>query len=127
VLYANAGHPRPLLLHRGRGELEQMSSNDGIGPALGLFDSVEYQTSESPMEADDFIMLFTDGLFEVEAPDHELYGSERLIAAVRRHARLRSAELFTQLLAEIRQFSHRTEFSDDVCLLGMEVTRLCNT
>jgi serine phosphatase RsbU (regulator of sigma subunit) len=74
------------------------------------------------MEADDFLMLFTDGLFEVEAPDHELYSSERLITAVRQRAGLKSDELFDQLFAEIRQFSNRTEFTDDVCLLGMDVT-----
>jgi serine phosphatase RsbU (regulator of sigma subunit) len=123
--YANAGHPNPLVLHRGRDELEQMSSNGDTGPALGLFDDVEYRTFECPMEAGDFIMLFTDGLFEVEAPDHELYSRERLSAAIRQRAKLQSAELFAELFAEIRQFSNRKEFSDDVCLLGMEVTRLC--
>jgi serine phosphatase RsbU (regulator of sigma subunit) len=124
MLYANAGHPKPLLLHRGRNELEQMSSKDGDGPALGLFDGMEYRTSECPLEVDDFVMLFTDGLFEVEAPNHELYSCERLIDAVRQRARLKSSELFAEVFAEIRQFSKRTEFSDDVCLLGMEVTRL---
>ena len=39
ILYANAGHPAPLLLHRVRGELESISSNGGSGPALGLFES----------------------------------------------------------------------------------------
>jgi serine phosphatase RsbU (regulator of sigma subunit)/CheY-like chemotaxis protein len=124
MLYANAGHPKPLLLHRGRNELEQMSSNGDDGPALGLFDGVEYRTSECPLEVDDFVMLFTDGLFEVEAPNHELYSCERLFNAVRRRARLQSSELFAEVFAEIRHFSKRTEFSDDVCLLGMEVTRL---
>ena len=51
------------------------------------------------------------------------YSRERLIAAVRKHATLSTAELFTQLFAEIRQFTNSTLFSDDVCLLGMEVTR----
>jgi serine phosphatase RsbU (regulator of sigma subunit) len=127
ILYANAGHPNPLLLHRSRGELEQMSSNGGAGPVLGLFDNVDYQTCECPIEEDDFIMLFTDGLFEVEAPDHQFYTLERLNAAVRQRARLRSAELFDQLFAEIRSFSNQKEFSDDVCLLGMEFAHLCVT
>ena len=127
LLYANAGHPNPLLLHRGRDELEQMSSNGNVGPALGLFDNAKYRSCECPMEVDDFIMLFTDGLFEVEAPDHELYSRERLSDAVRLRGKLQSAELFTQLFAELRQFSNRTDFPDDVCLLGVEVARLCDS
>jgi serine phosphatase RsbU (regulator of sigma subunit) len=124
ILYANAGHPNPLLLHRGRNVLEQINSNGSTGPALGLFDEAEYRTCECPIEADDFIMLFTDGLFEVESPDHELYSRERLVDAVRHRTRLPSTELFAELFTEIREFAKRTEFSDDVCILGMEVKRL---
>jgi len=127
MLYANAGHPEPLLLHRLRGELESMRANSGGGPALGLFAEAQYRTSECPMVEDDFVMLFTDGLFEVEAPDDKMYSRERLIAAVRERVRLPSAELFAELFGEIRQFSKRTEFSDDVCLVGMDVKRLCDT
>ncbi len=124
IFYANAGHPEPLLLHRLRGELESISSNGG--PALGLFDEAQYRNSERPIAVDDFIMLFTDGLFEVEASDNQVYSRERLMAAVRRRGRLPSAKLLAELFVEIRQFSKGTEFSDDVCLVGMDVTRLCH-
>jgi sigma-B regulation protein RsbU (phosphoserine phosphatase) len=126
ILYANAGHPAPLLLHRDRGELESISSDGGSGPALGLFDEARYRTCECPIAVDDFIMLFTDGLFEVEAADDKIYSRERLVAAVRERVRLPSAKMLAELLGEIRLFSKRTEFSDDVCLVGMDVTRLCN-
>jgi serine phosphatase RsbU (regulator of sigma subunit) len=78
------------------------------------------------MAVDDFIMLFTDGLFEVEAPDQKMYSRDRLVAAVRERIRLPSAKLLTELFGEIRQFSERSEFTDDVCLVGMDVTRLCH-
>src|ERR1700730_17245936 len=126
ILYANAGHPAPLLLHRVRGELESISSNGGNGPALGLFDEARYRNCECPMAVDDFIMLFTDGLFEVEADDDKIYSRERLVAAVRERLRLPSAKMLAELFGEIRLFSKSTGFSDDVCLVGMDVTRLCN-
>ena len=75
------------------------------------------------MAVDDFIMLFTDGLFEVEASDDKIYSRERLMAAVRERISLPSAKLLAELFGEIRQFSKRIEFSDDVCLVGMDVTR----
>src|ERR1700736_1647915 len=108
MLYANAGHPEPLFLHRLRGELESMGANSSGGPALGLFAEAQYRTCECPMVEDDFVMLFTDGLFEVESPDDKIYSRERLIAAVRERVRLPSAELFAELFGEIRQFSKRT-------------------
>jgi len=126
ILYANAGHPEPLLLHRLRGEMESISAKGGGGPPLGLFADSQYQNSECPMAVDDFIMLFTDGLFEVEAPDQKMYSRDRLVAAVRERIRLPAAKLVTELFGEIRQFSQRSEFTDDVCLVGMDVTRLCH-
>ena len=126
ILYANAGHPAPLLLHRVRGEIESISSDGGSGPALGLFDEAKYRTCERPVAVDDFIMLFTDGLFEVEAADDKIYSRERLIAAVRERVRLPSAKMIAELFGEIKLFSNRAQFSDDVCLVGMDVTRLCD-
>ena len=124
LFFANAGHPEPLLLHRPQGELESIRSKGE--PALGLFDGAQYCTRECPMAVDDLIMLFTDGLFEVEASDDEIYSRERLMTAVRQRVSLPSAKLLAELFVEIRQFSQRTEFSDDVCLVGMDVLRLGN-
>jgi serine phosphatase RsbU (regulator of sigma subunit) len=70
------------------------------------------------------IVLFTDGLYEVEGPDHQEYGQERLLAAVRQRTQLPANQLFDELLVDIRQFSMEKEFDDDVCLVGMEIARL---
>jgi Stage II sporulation protein E (SpoIIE) len=123
ILYANAGHPEPFLLNRLQGELQSMSANGSGGPPLGLFDDARYGNCECPMSPDDFIMLFTDGLFEVQAPDEQMYSRERLETAVRNRVSLPSAKILPELLNEIREFSKHKEFSDDVCLLGMDVKR----
>jgi sigma-B regulation protein RsbU (phosphoserine phosphatase) len=75
----------------------------------------------------DVILLFTDGLFEVENSAHEEYGQERLLDAVRRNASLHSEGLFDALLAEVQRFSSRNVFEDDVCLVGLEVKRVNGT
>ena len=67
-------------------------------------------------------MLFTDGLYEVQDPQNELYSQALLIATVQRRAQLPAAQLFDELLAEIRDFSAERGFSDDVCLVGLEVS-----
>jgi serine phosphatase RsbU (regulator of sigma subunit) len=123
ILYANAGHPEPFLLNRLRGELQSMSANGRGGPPLGLFDDAGYGNCECPMSPDDFIMLFTDGLFEVQAADEQMYSRERLENAVRNRVSLPSAKILTELLGEIREFSKHNEFTDDVCLLGVDVKR----
>lgn len=122
MAFANAGHPKPIYVHRDRREVEPISANGYTGPALGLFENARFNSCYWPAMPRDFVMLFTDGLFEVEDPDnHELYSQQRLLEAVRQRAGLPAAELFNGLLEEIRQFAHHSDFADDVCLLGLQL------
>ncbi len=66
-------------------------------------------------------MMFTDGLYEVEGADQQLYTQEMLATAVRKRVKMPASQLFDELLAEIRDFAVAKEFGDDVCLVGMEV------
>jgi len=118
--YANAGHPRPLHIRRKLGTTQ--SFQGASGPALGLFDGAKYKSTSVEMSAGDLIILFTDGLFEVESPTAELFSQRELHAAVDRRSAVPPDRLFTELLAEVRQFSKRDDFEDDVCIVGVEVT-----
>jgi phosphoserine phosphatase RsbU/P len=124
--YASAAHPEPLLLHRQQGTVEWLGRSPGQkkGPALGLFAEGQFFTHRCPMKVGDLIALFTDGLIDVAGANNETFSTERLLAAVRARAKLPANELFTSLLDEIKKFSARSEFEDDVCIVGMEVKRL---
>lgn len=117
VVYANAGHPRPIHVRAGgAAPLEGKT-----GPALGLFDEAEYERSVCPFAPGDTILLFTDGLFEVENADDEIYDYSRLLQAVQSRHRLPMKELCRGVVEEVQEFSANREFSDDVCLVGMEI------
>jgi phosphoserine phosphatase RsbU/P len=119
--FANAGHPKPLHVRRRAGQVELLR-NAAVKsqPALGLFDDPQYQTTETMLEPGDLVMLFTDGLYEVQGPNDELYSQERLLLDVKSRAQKPAALLFDELLDSIRAFSVDHEFEDDVCLVGME-------
>jgi hypothetical protein len=67
-----------------------------------LFDDAKYHTCECAVAVDDFVMLFTDGLFEVEAADDKIYSRERLMNAVRERMSLPPAKLFAELFGDSR-------------------------
>ena len=120
--YANAGHPKPLLIQHDRGSVSPLDQSEGkCGPALGLFDQTVYSSSQCALSPGDLVMLFTDGLYEMEGADQELYNHQMLVAAVRKRLQLPAAKLFDELLAEIQKFALGQNFNDDVCLVGMEV------
>jgi serine phosphatase RsbU (regulator of sigma subunit) len=121
LLFANAGHPRPLLIHRLTGQVEPLKYSDSKArPALGLFADSNYPTASCPMTAGDIVMLFTDGLYEVEGPNNAQFSQDLLQQAVKNHAKLHCADLFDTVLNEIKEFSAHREFADDVCLVGVE-------
>ncbi len=122
--YANAGHPKPLLVRRSLGQVEPLANVGRSQPALGLFDDPPYQTSETTLNRGDFLMLFTDGLYEVQGQNEELYSQERLMLDVKSFLNHPPGILFDELLNVIRAFAVNGEFDDDVCLVGMDYVGL---
>ena len=119
--FSNAGHPKPLLIRRSQVTVEPLINESGRSqPALGLFDDPPYQTTETKMEPGDFLMLFTDGLYEVQGTNEELYSQQRLVLDVKNLIQLPASKMFDELLETIRAFSTDQEFEDDVCLVGLE-------
>jgi len=119
--FANAGHPKPLLLRRSAGLVEPLANATGRSqPALGLFDYPPYQTTEVKLLPGDFLMLFTDGLYEVQGQNEELYSQERLMLDVKNFLTRPPGVLFDKLIEVIRTFAVNGEFDDDVCLVGMD-------
>jgi serine phosphatase RsbU (regulator of sigma subunit) len=122
VCYACAAHPNPLHLHQRQGNVEALGGEPGgkKGPALGLFKAARFPTYRRQMNPGDLIVLYTDGMIEAEGLNEEIFSQERLMAAVGKHAGLPAKKLLIELLAEIRQFSGQSEFTDDICLVGVE-------
>ena len=119
--YANAGHPKPLLVRRSASKVEALTNvSKKSQPALGLFEKAAYQTSQTTLVRGDLVMLFTDGLFEVHAANQEIYTQAMLTDAARRRLGLPSARLFDELLEEIRAYSAGGGFDDDVCIVGLD-------
>jgi sigma-B regulation protein RsbU (phosphoserine phosphatase) len=125
--YANAGHPNPLHLTRSaNGSAATASPLMGArpGPALGLFDGAKYETLRCKLSSRDVVLLFTDGLFEVEGSGGQLYDYQKLSRAVGDRTELPAVELCRSLIDEVQQFSATQEFNDDVCLVAMDIDRL---
>jgi serine phosphatase RsbU (regulator of sigma subunit) len=121
--FANAGHPAALHMQHGNGAAQKLQENGRHGPAMGLFPTARYTTSVTSMKKGDRIMLFTDGLFEVQDATGTLFTEEQLHSTVSRYAALPAQEFFHRVINDVRQFSERKSFDDDVCVVGMEVQR----
>jgi len=120
--YSNAGHPKPFHLRRSAGQVLAVHNAWGKSqPALCLRDNTAYQSSEILLATDDSLLLFTDGLVEVQNPKGELYDENLLLAAVQQRIQHGPQELLDELLLEIKGFAAAgTTFTDDVCLVTID-------
>ena len=120
--YANAGHPHPLRMQRSSQSITLHELNGfKSGPALGLFADARYQSQRCALWPHDVILLFTDGLFEVEGVRGQTYDYRDLVKAVGRLGGLPTRDLCQGLIHEVQEFSIDKEFTDDVCLVALEV------
>jgi serine phosphatase RsbU (regulator of sigma subunit) len=119
--FANAGHP--CALHVRRASAEKLDDQRSRGPVMGIFASATYVTAARSMVRGDRVMLFTDGLYEVEDATGALFSEEQLRATASRHAALAPEEFFDRVLGDIREYSKCDTFADDVCVVGMQIRR----
>jgi serine phosphatase RsbU (regulator of sigma subunit) len=124
ITFANAGHPSPLLVHPAAGSVEPITARREAGPALGLFEEVQYLTHALPVQAGDILLAFTDGLFEAENAEAEAFSTVRLRESIRSRKGLPLDQLMQDVFAEIKSFAEGQIFSDDVCFVGMEIRYL---
>jgi phosphoserine phosphatase RsbU/P len=118
--YANAGHPKPMIIHGSSGEAEPLqNSTQRSNPALGLFDSFRYATSSIDLHPNDRLIFFTDGVYDVEC-NGDMLSPDWLKAELTARNALPLSRAFDEVLAELRTLSGG-EFCDDLCLIGMEV------
>jgi phosphoserine phosphatase RsbU/P len=124
VSYANAGHPSPVLIRRGEGEVMSLCAPaERPGPALGVFKEAVYEMYTRPIAPGDLILLFTDGLYEVEGDNDSFFNHEMLLDVLRRNAAKPTEKLIDDTLGDVRNFALGHIFTDDVCLIGVEIER----
>jgi sigma-B regulation protein RsbU (phosphoserine phosphatase) len=80
--YVNCGHNPPFLL-RADGTAQRL---DPTALVLGAFRRFRAVMAEVEVRPGDWLVLFSDGVVEAQRDDGEMYGDERLLEVVRRHA-----------------------------------------
>lgn len=116
--YANAGHPRALLLSAG-GEVSEVS---GAGLPLGVARDPAYETHALHLAPGDLVLGYTDGLIEAQRGG-QLLGPERLAEIVRTASSgaAGAQDLVRVVHADVREWAG--SLGDDVVLLGLRRAR----
>jgi serine phosphatase RsbU (regulator of sigma subunit) len=109
IVWAQAGHPPPLVCRNGR----TAPLSRPAGPMLGVVEDAAYPTARLPFGAGDVLLLYTDGLVEHRRRGLD-DGLAQVIRAVDDAVRACPQQPLAQLLARLRQANP----DDDTCILA---------
>lgn len=110
--YTNAGHLPPILIRGG-----QVVTLETNGTVVGAFPFSRYDESRIDLRPDDLLVCYTDGVTEPENAYGEMFGEERLIDLIAKHAKQDDQFIIRTVIDAVRQWTGSPELYDDMTLL----------
>ena len=118
ILYVNAGHPPPILIHGSQAKRLQPT-----GMILGAVSDAQYRRALANFEQDGVLVLYSDGVVERRHGDEE-FGLSRLEEAVIRNREESAAAILDRIYQTVTLFGAPLAFEDDVTLVVIKKVQL---
>jgi sigma-B regulation protein RsbU (phosphoserine phosphatase) len=120
VNIVSGGGPFPFHIRRSNADAQPVISN---GLLLGVVDEDLYRHGDEVsvvLEPGDGLLLYTDGLSELENTDGDQYGETRMRRSLSESVRLPGPELCSLLLEDARAYATDNQQWDDITILTID-------
>lgn len=114
---SNAGHEYPVL-RKPDGEFELFKDKHGF--VIGGMDDMVYSEYEIDLKPGSKLFLYTDGVPEATNAEEELFGNERMVAALNKDASASPKEILGNVRSAVDEFVKNAEQFDDLTMLCIE-------
>ena len=118
--FAGAGHPYPYHYHAKTGEVSRLEEN---GTPLVWVPNMPYAMKELTLEAGDKVLLFTDGISELQNTQDEMFGEDRLDILFKGiiNEGNTGGDILDSMLAILSDFTEGQPLGDDMTMLLLEI------
>ena len=115
--FCNCGHNPPVVIpHDGSPVFLSCKANT----SLGILPDARFEGEQMPGFKDTPLFLYTDGLNEAENPEHEIFGSDRLLTVLS-EPYTDAETAIKRMQAAISEHVAGAEASDDLTMLCLEI------
>jgi sigma-B regulation protein RsbU (phosphoserine phosphatase) len=111
--YVNAGFNPPFIVDSG-GMVDTLG---GGGIALGMLDKIELPKERIPIQPGDVMVMYSNGVIEIENSYKKQFGIERLINLIIGHRTQSAAQIQKEVEKELTEFSKDQPAQADVTLV----------
>jgi sigma-B regulation protein RsbU (phosphoserine phosphatase) len=117
VDYCNAGHT-PIYLRKADRQCVRISETHCT--ALGIFHDLQIDSSTLQLDAQDFMILFTDGITEAMSDNEAFFGYQRLEEIICSMQNPTPEGIVKAILQDVRSFTQKENQNDDLSILVLK-------
>lgn len=117
----DCGHTPTIHFHADEGICTLLK---GENLPVGMIEKQEYQTITFPLEQDDILVMYSDGITESLLPDNTLFGTERLSDLIAQYHKLQPAALVEKISNHVFELTGRRTFDDDATCIVIRIGSL---
>lgn len=118
IHYVNAGHDPAIIYDRDGDRFEELT---GKALPLGVSETAFYQKFDKEIIPGQIIMMGTDGIWEAQNPQGEMFGKERFKDVIRDNAGRPANEIIQAVIKQVDRFRLSLEKADDVTLVVTKI------
>lgn len=120
LMYASAGHP-PAIVLSGSSPNHQIQQLRTPGTPIGMFPDSKYKTQFFKVEPESTLYLFSDGIYEVQQPNGEVWNLDGLIALIDHCHHSERFDSSETIIQNVRSLKGDRDFEDDCSLLQIKL------
>ena len=114
IHWVNAGHDPAMVYDHEGGQFEELAGN---ALPLGVSEDAAYQKFDKKITPGQIIMMGTDGIWETQSPEGEMFGKEKFKDVIRENAGRPARDIIQAVIKQVDSFRAPLEKSDDITLV----------
>ena len=119
--WVRAGHDPAVFYDPATGSFEELR---GSGMALGVDAEGQYaQNVKSNLKPGQIILLGTDGIWETQNPDGEMFGKNRVCEIIRKKSNAAAEKILDTIVTEVQRFRKKLDPADDITLVVIKIKK----
>ncbi len=112
LIYANAGHPAPLLIHQ-----NEVKELEATGLIFGALPEIEIYNSFVHMPVGGVLVLYSDGIIERQNRKKEEFGVSRLKQLAFEHQEKDAEEILDIIFSTVLNYGKKIKWEDDASMV----------